>query len=389
MKEKPFIPYCCQEIDEEDISSVAESLKQPLITRGDLVSAFEEAVASYVGAEYAVAFNSGSSALMGVMYALAVEPGDRVITTPNTFISTVGSAVQKGAEPVFVDIDRTTGAMDTELALANFSLDKTRGKEIILPVHFAGLPLDVKRLYNHIEYANSFIIEDGAHAFGSYDRFGHKVGSCAFSDMTLFSFHPAKVITTGEGGVVTTNDSTLYEALLRGRNNGIHQPVDAPSYPGFYYVERLSGNFHMNEMQAALGLSQLKKVDRFIQKRRGLVQRYREKLPSDWLFTDRFDDISAFHLMVVQLDATVDRAWLMQSLHKRGIGTQVHYMPIYRHPAIGCEEIASFFPEMEAYYECCLTLPLHTRMDEGDVDYIAETLLSLVADYPLLHPSKC
>ncbi|MFN4174937.1 MAG: DegT/DnrJ/EryC1/StrS family aminotransferase, partial [Parachlamydiaceae bacterium] len=247
----------------------------------------------------------------------------------------------------------------------------------IVPVHFAGIAVDMKFINDSLKNPNAVIIEDAAHAIGSYYPSGERVGSCAYSDMTVLSFHPAKTMTTGEGGAVTTNSESLYKKLCDFRNNGIrrksHWEYDCISY---------SGNYHMNEMQGALGVSQLKRLDKFIEKRRLLVKRYRENLKGIEgirLFSDKPDDYTAYHLMVLQIDMKrfgIDRNSLIQKLKEENIGTQYHYIPLYRHPvlekAIG--DLSSYFPNMEKYYQEALSFPLYYDLEVSEVDRIVNTL---------------
>ena len=267
MKTLPFLPYAKQSIDEQDIQAVGKALSAEWITRGPLVEAFEKEFASYCNAAYAVAFSSGSAALAAAYFAAQVGPSDRLISTPNTFIATVGAAMQYGAQPLFIDIDRKTGGIDLEQLIFNANQPLSRGRPILAPVHFAGIPVDMEELDRHLTNPDVVVIEDAAHAIGSnYPRQGPKVGSCAWSQMTMFSFHPAKTITTGEGGLVTTNDSELCRRLKLFRNNGIErdpQYLEGEPAPWYYEVHALTNNFNFTEGQAALGSSQLRRIDIF------------------------------------------------------------------------------------------------------------------------------
>lgn len=374
-----FFPYAHQSIDERDIAAISAALKENVITRGSLTEKFEEALKTVTGASFCVAFNSGSSALDAAYFAAEGHTGDRILSTPNTFVATVGAGVKRGMTPVFVDIDLATGNMKLDQILDNLDFASSRGRLFFVPVHFGGIALDMHQIYRTVKNPHTLIIEDGAHALGSKYPSGEKVGSCAFSDMTIFSFHPAKTITTGEGGAVTTNNPTYYERLKLYRNNGIVRH----DIPWHYDVETLSGNFHLTELQAALGLSQLSRLDTFIQKRRSLVKRYRDHF-KDFapvrLFTDAQDTNTAFHLFVIQTHAK-ERTALMQALKERGIGSQYHYVPLYRFSCFAKRmgDLAEYFPDMEAYYQSALSLPLYADLTLDDVDYIADNVKKILA----------
>lgn len=385
MTTKMFIPYARQSIDQADIEAVTKALQDDIITRGPGVEAFEDATARYCDASYAVAFNSGTSALFAACYAAGLGVNDRVISTPNTFASTVGAAARFGASPVFIDIDRNTGNFDLALVEHNLNIPSTRGRTVVMPVHFGGIPVDMRRLDEMIRNPDTIVIEDAAHALGSRYPSGEKVGSCVWSQLTVFSFHPAKTITTGEGGMVTTNDEELYRKLLLYRNNGIERDprhLQGDPAPWYYEVQEISGNYNFTEFQAALGLSQLNKIESFINKRRQLVAEYRrllEGMPHVRLFTSEHDASTAFHLFVVQIDfkaLKTTRSLVMEKLKDRGIGTQYHYIPIYRHPAFkrGAGDIWEYFPNMEGYYAEALSLPLYYNLSLEEVAHVVAEL---------------
>lgn len=369
--------YARQSIDASDIEAIVQSLKGEFITRGPKVKEFEESLSKYCDAQYAVVMNSGSTALEACYFAADAGPADRLITTPNTFIATISRGVDRGMTPVFIDIDRNNGSFSLEQLEYNLDFQSTRGREFIVPVHFAGIAIDMKRLSDSLKNPNSVVIEDAAHALGSLYPSGEKVGSCAYSDMTILSFHPAKTITTAEGGAVLTNDPILYEKLISFRNNGIKRKSHWE-----YDCEALTGNYHFTEMQGALGVSQMKRLPEFINKRRALVKRYRE-LFKDFdgikLFTDAQDDYTAFHLMVIQIDSekySFDRTELIEKLKQKNVGTQYHYIPLYRFSVLKKQfgDLEEYFPEMEKYYKEALSLPLYYDLELKDVDRIVETL---------------
>lgn len=372
-----IFPYAKQSINEQDCEQVVAALKESQITRGPLVHNFEEALRKTVDADYCVVFNSGTSALDAAYYAAQGGPTDRLLTTPNTFTATAGAGMKRGMTPCFVDIDRDTGNMSLEKTLLNLDYPSTRGRLFVVPVHFSGIAMDMKAIREELRDPRAIIIEDAAHALGSLYPTGEKVGSCTYSDMTIFSFHPAKTITTGEGGAVTTNDPELYERLLMFRNNGIKKKEAVWDYD----VTDFTSNTNFTEFQAALGLSQLARLPQFIEKRRALVKRYRERLAGCdkiRLFTDKQDDISAYHLMVVQIE--MDRNQFMDRLKEKGVGSQLHYLPLYRHSAFKKQvgDIAEYYPEMEGYSQQALSLPLYYDLSLDDVDSVAESLLSSI-----------
>lgn len=387
--ERPFLPYARQSIQESDRQAVVNALKGDVITRGVYVETFEKAVADYCGAKYAVAFNSASSALMGTYFAAKVSPYDRVISSPNTFIATVGGALHHQADLQFSDIDRQTGNLDLDQLKEKMRFYSTRGRLILVPVHFAGIALDMQALDQLVEHPDVVIIEDAAHALGSHYPDGQKVGCCAWSHMTVFSFHPAKTLTTGEGGMVLTNKEELYHRLQLYRNNGIEREapyLEKAAAPGYYEVQAITGNFNFTDFQAALGLSQLERLETFISQRRQLMKKYREQLQSISsirLFTHAFDQQTAFHLCVVQIDFKAHgktREAVMNQLKERGIGTQVHYIPLYHHPIIQRKkgDQSLYFPEMEGYYAQTLSLPLYYDLQETEVERVCQELLTVL-----------
>lgn len=385
-----FLPYVRHSIDASDIEAAADALRGELITRGPLVEQFEKAMAAYCGASYAVAFNSGTAALMAAYHAAQLNEHDRLITTPISFVATVGAAVQCKAAPVFIDIDRSCGNLNLEYIPYNTERMRSRGRSVIAPVHFAGIAVDMQKLDSSIYDPNSIVIEDAAHAIGSVYPSGEKVGSCAWSQMTIFSFHPAKNMTTGEGGMVTTNDPELDHLLRLYRNNGIERDphyLEREPQPWYYEVQELTGNYNFTEMQAALGLSQLKRLDGFIEKRRQLVACYRKELKgmeNVELFSVEHDERTAYHLFVVQIDFKAykkTRQEVMLKLRDKGVGTQVLYIPIYKHPffrQLHQEDLSPYFPETELYYERALALPLYYDLTPEDVNYVCETLKQIL-----------
>lgn len=377
-----FYPYAKQSISEEDIQAVASSLKQEIITRGSKVEEFEETIATYCGAPYAVAFNSGSSALAAAYDAAQINSFDRIITSPNTFIATISEAWKRNAEPLFIDIDLNTGNIDLNLLALNVDYVSTRGRNIIVPIHFAGIPVNMKKLSMMIKDPDTVVIEDAAHAFGSSYEDGSKVGSCMWSDMTIFSFHPAKTITTGEGGMVLTKDEHYYHRLIQYRNNGIKRENPPTTYPGYYRVMEVSGNYNMTEMQAALGLSQFNRLNQFFKKRQELINQYHKELDKEKhisFLNTKQDTKVCFHLCATKIDFTAlkkERKNVMEALFSKGIGTQVHYIPLYSHPFFlkNKPNISPYFPKMEEYFSKALSLPLYYDLTIQDIKKISSDL---------------
>jgi UDP-4-amino-4,6-dideoxy-L-N-acetyl-beta-L-altrosamine transaminase len=378
-----FLPYAHQSIDGSDIAAVTEALLQPIITRGAQVEAFEQQVCAYVGARHAVAFSSGSAALYAAFQAGQVGPNDHIVSTPNTFIATVAGGVRSGATLSLVDID-AYGNMDVQAAAPRLCQQRSRGKTVVVPVHFAGVAVDMHALDDQMSVPSTLVIEDAAHALGSKYPDGSPVGNCQYSDMTIFSFHAIKNITCGEGGMVTTNDPALDARLRTIRDSGIERTTlrNHPTpEPWYYEVPELSSNYHMTEGQAALGVSQLRRIEEFAQKKAALVAAYRERLssmPAVRLPPAEADSRSHRHLFCIFIDfdaVAQTRTEVMEGLQGLGIGSQYHYVPLYNHPALKAALGApGAFPAMESHFHTALSIPFYSGLNEADVDRVVMAL---------------
>ncbi len=369
-----MIPYGKHHIDEEDIQAVVDILRSGALTQGPAVEAFEKAVAEYVGVKYAVAVSSGTAALHLSALAAGVGPGMSIVTSPITFVASANAARYCGGDVLFADIDPETINMSPS-ALREVLLKNSNVKAII-PVHFAGLTCDMVAIKNLADEAGAVLIEDAAHALGATYPNGKRVGCCENSLMTIFSFHPVKAIAAGEGGMITTNDESTYRKLIRLRSHGINK-LDDPLLdkdqantngvinPWYYEMQELGFHYRITDIQSALALSQLKKLDTFVSRRRDLASQY------DKLFREisQFKPIqimgrmeSAHHLYVLRINfdaIKLNKSQLMSHLKSQGIGSQVHYIPVARHPYY---RTLGFLPESysnaESYYKEALTIPL-------------------------------
>lgn len=378
------ITYGRQEITDEDIRMVVEVLKSDFLTQGPMINQFEAAFANYVGARYAVAVNNGTAALHLSALALHVNPGDKVIVTPLTFAASANCIRYCGGEVVFCDIDKDTFLMDIdklEELLASHPAGTFKG---IIPVDFAGYPIQADKFRELADQYGLWIIEDACHAPGAYflDSKGEKqlTGNGKYSDLTVFSFHPVKHITTGEGGMVTTNDPELYERLLLYRTHGITKdPEKLTRHDGGWYMEmqELGYNYRITDFQAALGLSQLKRADAGIERRRQLVKRYNEafaRVEDIHIPVEKKDVFHAYHLYVVQVP---DRLALYNYLREHQIFAQVHYVPVHTMPYyLKQGNRIGDFPVVENYYDHCLSLPLYPSLRDEEQAYVIDKIIS-------------
>lgn len=382
-----MIPYGKQVIDEADVSAVVDVLRSDYLTQGPKVGEFEQAVASYTGAKYAVAMNSATSALHCACLALGLKEGDTLWTSPISFVASANCARYCGADVDFVDIELATGNISAS-ALRDKIAECTRaGKplpKILVVVHFSGQPADMAEIRALASEYSIKIIEDGAHAIGARYQ-DQKTGSGQFSDITIFSFHPVKVVTSGEGGMAMTNCAELESRMRVLSSHGItrdfSQFTALEHEPWAYEQQALGFNYRMSELHAALGLSQLTKLDTFVQQRRQIVEVYDQAFDALGCRTlaYRTDRLSAHHLYSVGLPERVDRAAAFTALRELGIGVNVHYIPIYKQPyfkALGFSE--DYCLNAERFYESLITLPLHPSMSEGDIAKVIESVTQVI-----------
>ena len=389
-----MIPYGKHHIDEEDIRAVVDCLRSGSLTQGPLIARFENAVAVYVNAKYAVAVSSGTAALHLAAIVAGVGPAKALITSPITFVASANAALYAGGESAFADIDQAT--INISPAALKLTLEKNPHTKAVVPVHFAGLPCDMPEIKKLADTAGAVVIEDAAHALGASYPDGRRVGCCAHSLMTIFSFHPVKAIAAGEGGMITTNDEQVYRKLLRLRSHGINK-LDDPLIdkaqsqtngqpnPWYYEMQELGFHYRITDIQSALALSQFSKLDQFISRRRELVKRYDASFKSMKNLRPAQNvgrDHSGHHLYLVRIDfqsIAINRAQLIQELNSRGIGSQVHYIPVPANPYYrNFGHSLTDYPIAEKYYQETLSIPLFFGLTYDQQDYIVSNIMELV-----------
>ena len=366
-----MIPYGRQWITKEDISAVVKVLKSDWITQGPKIAEFERTVAKYCGARYAVAVSSGTAALHVACLAAGIKQGDEVITSPVTFVASANCVLYCGGKPVFADIEEKTANIDA------FEIEKKINKKTkaIIPVDFAGHPCDLDAILKIAKKRGLLVIEDAAHSLGAKYK-GKKIGGLA--DMTILSFHPVKHITTGEGGMVLTNDKKLYSRLLLYRTHGItRDPEELEDNHGAWYYEMkvLGYNYRITDIQCALGISQLKRLDYFVKRRREIAEIYKKELSSIKaieLPAEEDSCRSSYHLYVIRVKDKTKRAGIFQQLRTKGIMANVHYIPVHLHPYyrqnFGYKK--GDFPIAEDYYQRAISLPIYPKMNLNQVKRI-------------------
>ena len=371
-----FIPYGKQSIDEDDINSVVEVLKSDFLTTGPKIKEFEDELCRYTNAKYCVAVANGTAALHLASLVL-LNKGDKVITTPNSFVATSNCILYVEAIPIFVDIQED-GNID--LDLCEEELKKDRSIKALYVVHFSGNPINQKKIKYLKESYNIKILEDCAHSLGATFE-DIKAGSCENSDCSILSFHPVKHITTGEGGAVTTNSKEIYEKLLELRAHGIKRLPDFA--PWYYEMHSLGFNYRITDMQAALGISQLKKLDSFVKRRKEIALKYDKAfLNSVVKPLYSFTKNSSYHLFVVKVDFSklnISKVELFNKMREKNIGLQLHYIPINKQPyykslGYGNEDT----PIMNIYYDECFSLPMYSSLSNEEQEYVIKTLFEVL-----------
>lgn len=379
------IPYGRHEVTDADIEAVEKVLRSDFLTQGPQVPAFEQAVARYCGVPHAVAVNSGTAALHTACAALGVGPGDIVWTSAITFAASANCALYCGAGVDFVDIDARTYNLSVDCLRSKLERARAEGRppKVVIPVHLCGQPCDMRAIHELSKEFGFRIIEDASHAIGGRYR-EERIGSCRYSDATVFSFHPVKIITAGEGGMVATADADLAARMARFRTHGItrdpSQMTRPPDGPWYYEQLELGFNYRMTDIHAALGLSQLGRLDRYLERRHAIARRYEELLAGlpvlrPWQHPDGY---SGLHLYVIRLnlgDTHATHLSVFERMRSAGIGVNLHYIPVYRHPyyaRLGFS--AGYCPEAERYYAEAISLPMYPGLAQADQDYVVETL---------------
>ena len=383
-----FIPYGKQDISEDDIASVIAVLRSDFLTQGPKVPEFEKKVAEYSEAKFAVAVNSATSALHIACLALGIKKGDIVWTSPITFVASANAALYCGAEVDFVDIDPCTYNLSVKALRAKLEVAKKIGRlpKVVIPVHFAGQPCDMQEIHALGKEYKFQIIEDASHAIGA-EYLNEKVGSCKYSDICVFSFHPVKIITTAEGGMALTNNELLAQKMGLFRSHGITREVSEmfgeSEGPWYYQQIELGFNYRMTELQAALGISQMNRLEQFIQERRRLAREYDSLLSSlpIQLPYQQPDSASAYHLYPIWIDHEalgVSRKSVFENLRAQNIGVNVHYIPVHLQPyyqKMGFK--AGQFPEAEKYYSGAISIPLYVGLG-SNISHVVDAIISSI-----------
>ncbi len=378
-----MIPYGHQSMDNDDIQAVMGVLKSDFLTQGSKVDEFEKKLAEYCGSKYAVVVSNGTAALHSAYVAAGLKSGDEFITSSITFPATSNAGLWQGAKPVFVDIDSETGNINVDLIEEKIN-EKTRA---IVPIDYTGRPVDLVKIEQLADKYNLTVIEDACQALGAVYK-GKKIGSV--SDLTVFSFHPVKTITTGEGGAILTNNEKYYKILKKFITHGITKEDFIYESPGDWYFEMqmLGMNYRLTDLQCALGISQLKKVDNFVDQRRELVSRYNEAFKNldiiDLPVEDTDEVQSAWHLYVVRLKENLvsHRSSIVRRLRTEGVGAQIHHIPTHLHPyyqQLGYKK--GCLPVTENFYERIISLPLYPGLKENQQDFVVKKFIEITKEF--------
>jgi len=389
-----MIPYGKHHIDDDDIKAVVDVLKNKFLTQGPMIEKFEKAICDYVGAKYAVAVSSGTAALHLSALASGVKPGSSIVTSPITFVSTANAAFYCGGDVHFADID----PLNINISPNKIENIVKENNDIcaIFPVHFAGLPCDMEALSDISKRYNLSLVEDAAHALGASYSNGQKVGSCCYSDMTIFSFHPVKSIAAGEGGLITTNDESLYRKLIRLRSHGINKlddslineaesKTDGSVNPWYYEIQELGFNYRITDIQCALALSQLNKLNKFVDRRRVLVDKYDSYFKGLEFIKPAQNlerELSSHHLYVLRIEFdkfNITRSEFMRLLRKKEIITQVHYIPLPIQPYYKSKGFDIIdYPEANSYYQEAISIPLFYDLTDDQQAFVVKVILEIL-----------
>lgn len=376
----PWIPYSRQCIEELDIESVVSTLRSDFVTQGPQIRYFEDALCEFTGAQYAVAVSSGTAALHLAYEGIGVRKGDVGIVPSITFVATANALRYCRADPSFCDVDGDTGIADSIHFEAGIKDVYAAGKKVkvLVPVSFTGRMCSLETLSNLATKNGAFLIEDAAHSLGAASM-GIKSASCTHSDAAILSFHPVKHVCAGEGGAVLTNDQVLAQRIRTLRSHGVERPesLRRSEGPWAYSQRELGWNYRMTDIQASLGSSQLRRIEHLIERRRQIAMQYHEAFSGD-LFTHHFErpaleKSSSWHLYVIRFGSSEMRRKAYDFLREKRIGTQVHYMPVYRHPYYGGFE-SSNFPGAEAFYSGCLSIPMYPSLKNAEQERVVDAL---------------
>lgn len=385
-----MIPYGKQNISQEDIDAVVQVLRSDYLTQGPVIPMFERSVADFCGTSYAIATNSATAALHVACLALGVGPGDSVWTSPITFVASANCALYCGASVDFVDIDPQTYNMSTERLSEKLAIAKIKGTlpKVVIPVHLSGQSCDMSAIHALSQEYNFKIIEDASHAIGGKYK-NHAVGSCRFSDITVFSFHPVKIITTGEGGMALTNDAVLADSMQRFRSHGItsnrEQMQSRPVNEIWNYQQILLGyNYRITDIQAALGLSQMSRLNEFVTKRHEIAARYDvtfNSLPviTPWQHPECWSSYHLYPIRVRQSRCNKSQRQVYEELLSAGINVNLHYIPVYRQPYY--EQLGfgvGYCPQAESYYSEAISLPIYFSLSKEEQDQVINSIVKAI-----------